>query len=505
MQVLAARQALAAREIIPYVEYVHKPYCAVTPYQREWADLFMHPSRSKPHTLIIAPPDSGKTSWTTKFLPLFLCGRNPASHVGIIASTAARAWKLSLAIRDTITGIPEFGEVFPDVKPNTEKGWARAAWFLDRPRRDDPDPTVNTCGLGGDILGARLDYLFLDDCFDEETVYSETMRSAGRRWIRNTAMSRVDKVRGHVFAILTRWSGVTEDLVAEFEHDPYWQIVRMPALNYYGDGGSLWPERIPLELLLAEQERDPLGFEAVYQGNPSLAEGDIFKRAWWHWMDLDVWPNKFEQVIQVWDTAYKKGRKNDFSACVTLGILRGNVFVMHVLREKLDWPNLMKTAAQQYAAFKPRVVLVEDSASGISLIQAIKAQSDPMIPVQESVRGQQDKRAFVNPISGFVQSGRVILPKDVKWTQLLVSECANFNPDREQHDDIVMSFAHGMRWLTKTKAVALTDDNIVVVGSPGNTDSGGIGVRLANTLGMGPSGMTMGGLGTGGGHWLDNM
>ena len=486
------------------MEYVHKPPLATAPHMREWADVFMHPSRERPHTMIVAPPGSSKTSWSSKFLPCFLIGKDPSLHVGIVTSTAKRAWKLSLACRDTVFGVPEYREVFPHVIPNKAKGWARDQWFVERPRKDDPDPTVTTCGLFGDILGTRLDFLIFDDVFDEETAFSETLRDRGRKWVRNSAMTRLHPKHGRAVAILTRWSGVTEDLVAEFEHDKRWQIIRMPAINYFGDGNSLWPDRIPLEFLLDEQERDPLTFEAVYQGNPSLAEGDIFKRAWWHWMALDVWPNKFEMIIQVWDTAYKKGRKNDFSACVTLGILRGNIYVLHVLRDKLEWPALMKAAAQQYQAFHPKLVLIEDSASGQSLLQAIRAQSEPMIPVQESVRGQQDKRAFVNPVSGFVQSGRVILPKDVKWTQLLVNECANFNPDREQKDDVVLSFAHGLRWLTKTKAVALTDDNIVVVGTPGNQDSGGIGVRLTNVLGIGGSGGG-GGLGTGGGHWLDQM
>lgn len=839
------------------------------PHMREWADIFMHPSKTRPHTLIIAPPGSSKTSWSSKFLPCFLIGQDPGLHVGVVTSTAKRATKLSLSCRDTVTDIPEYQQVFPHVKPNKSKGWRQDQWFVERPRKDDPDPTMTTCGLFGDILGSRLDFLIFDDVFDEEVAFSDTLRDRGRRWVRNTAMTRLDPSKGRAVAILcitgdapvtmsdgswkrakdirpgdfvlswdnhsqvakkvlnwkssgeddvfelrtenltvfsrwgyppggnhkvkanarhpflvmrdweedphwvqladikkgdivislgefsasrskatltedqawllgymfgdgwitvwrketwksrerrkknpdaergysttcqamavcaaygiypdlnqqlldtfqrvfgkqpkktkfgyyrsdsipmakwflemgltgqaktkrlpqwlysepvhvreaflsgfssadgnpikqdgaggpndnrmslvscngdliedlkqlclllgyipsnhywtagwrqpphspvpiwaeyhniqynetkdrntfrfsrvksikpvgreevfdiqvedsenfiagglvvhnTRWSGVTEDLVAEFEHDKRWQVVRMPAIGYYGDGGSIWPDRLPLEFLLDEQERDPLSFEAVYQGNPSLAEGDIFKRAWWRWLDLDVWPNKFETIVQVWDTAYKKGKKNDYSACVTLGILRGNIYILHALREKLEWPALMATAAKQYHAFKPRLVLIEDSASGQSLLQAIRAQSAPMIPVQESVRGQQDKRAFVSPVSGFVEGGRVVLPKDVKWTQLLVSECANFNPDREQKDDLVLAFAHGMRWLTKSKTISLTDDCCVLIPAS-NSESGGVGVRLANALGMG---IPSGGNNTEGGYWFDAM
>ena len=500
----AVRRELAGRELIPYVEYVHRPALPTAAHQREWADIFMHPSRSRPHTLIIAPPGSSKTSWTSKFLPCYLIGKDPSLHIGIVTSTAKRAWKLSLACRDTITEVPEYREVFPHVKPNKSKGWARDQWFVERPRKDDPDPTMTTCGLFGDILGSRLDLLILDDAFDEETAFSDTLRTRGRAWVRNSAMTRLDPAKGRALAILTRWSGVTEDLVAEFEKDKRWQIIRMPAINYYGDGGSIWPGRLPLQFLLDEQERDPLSFEAVYQGNPSLQEGDLFKRAWWRWIEEEVWPQKFEMVVQAWDTAFKKGRKNDFSACVTLGILRGNIYVINVYREKLDWPGLLAAASEQYRVFKPRTVLIEDSASGITLLQQLKIQSTPMIPVQPAVRGQQDKRAFVNPVTGYVQAARVALPKGesggpLLWANRFVSECAAFNPDREQKDDSVMAFAHAVRWLTKSAGASLSDDCIEVIGSGENV---GIGVQLASNLDIGGSGPRSG---EGGGFWFDQM
>ena len=495
MQVQAARQELASRELVPYVEFVHKPALSTARHMAEWADIFMHPSKTKPHTLIIAPPGSSKTSWSSKFLPCFLIGQNPGLHVGVVTSTAKRAWKLSLACRDTVTEVPEYQQVFPHVRPNKAKGWARDQWFVERPQKDDPDPTMTSCGLFGDILGSRLDFLIFDDIFDEETIGSDTLRERGRKWVRNTAMTRLDPSKGRAVAILTRWSGVTEDLVAEFEKDKRWQIIKMPAIGYFGDGNSLWPDRLPLQFLLDEQERDPLGFEAVYQGNPSLAEGDIFKRAWWKWMDLDAWPDKFEMIVQAWDTAYKKGKKNDYSSCVTLGILRGGIFVLHVLREKLTWPELVEAANKQFYAFRPRTVLIEDSASGQSLLQQLKVQSEPMIPVHESQRGQQDKRSFVLPVTGYVQGGRVWLPKDVPWAKRFVSSLGNFNPDREQKDDEVLAFTHGMLWLTKSKSVSLTQDCLIKP-SGLSENVGSMGTRFATQLGLG---------GSPGGSWFDQM
>jgi phage terminase large subunit-like protein len=168
----------------------------------------------------------------------------------------------------------------------------------------------------------------------------------------------------------------------------------------------------------------------------------------------------------------------------------------------MTWPELLKSAGDQYRIYKPRTVLVEDSASGQSLIQQLQVQSKPMIPVHASVRGQQDKRAFVNPVTGFCQAGRVALPQgpdSMQWTHRFVSSCAGFNPDREQKDDDVLAFAHGVRWLSKSSGVSLDDDCIMLVGA--TNENGGIGVRLASNLGIGGSGESA----VGAGCWFDQM
>lgn len=485
---------LARRELIPYVERVHKPPLPTAPHHREWVDAIEHPFADKPHTLIIAPPGSAKSSWFSKFAPCHIVGRDPGAHVGVIASTARRAYKLSLAVRDTVTDNPEYREVFPGAKPNRSKGWARDQWFLQRTRTDDPDPTMTTCGLFGDLLGSRLEYLFMDDVFDEEVVYSETLRTRGRNWIRNTAMTRLDPSMGRAFCVLTRWSGVTADLVAEFEKDPLWTVIRMPAIGYWGNADSLWKERIPLPFLSAEKRRDPATFEAVYQGNPTIKEGNLFKRDWWVFMDPEDWPAKFERIIQAWDTAYKKNKKSDYSSCVTIGLYKGILYVLNVTRDKWEWPDLVKNANQQYAAYHPREVLIEDSASGQSLIQSLKDQSDPMIPVHPSIRGQQDKRSFVEPITGFCSGRRVVLPKGRDWVQPFVNRMADFHPEREMKDDDTLAFAHAVRYLTKNAAIALTDDCMVIV--PASADHPNVAQGFTQNLGVAG--------GTGGPHWFDN-
>jgi phage terminase large subunit-like protein len=48
------------------------------------------------------------------------------------------------------------------------------------------------------------------------------------------------------------------------------------------------------------------------------------------------------------------------------------LYLLDVLRDRLDYPSLKKTVIEQYCKFKPHDVLVEDKSSGIALIQDLK-------------------------------------------------------------------------------------------------------------------------------------
>lgn len=400
---------MAKRSLGDYGDYVH----GLTParHHLEWIDAIEHPPASKKHLLIISPPGTAKSTWLGTVTSCYILGKDPSKHVGYVANTALQAYKYSLAVRDTITDSTRFHEVFPDVLADRAKGWARNQWFLKRPRTDDPNPTFLSVGYQGPILGARLDYLIIDDLADEEIVNSETMRRTCRQWVRNTLMTRLNTGNpGRAFCILTRWAGTEEDLAAEFLKDPNWNVIHMPALGYWGDSNVLWPGEQNLTDLLQERARDPETFEAVYQGNPHMTEGSLFKRDWWRWVKEEEWPDHFDLIVQAWDTAYKKGKKNCYNACVTLGLLKANIYVINVLQKKMEWPELVKEANMQYMLYKPRVVLIEDSASGQPLNQQLRVQTQPMVPVIPSPRGEQDKAAFVSPITGFVAGGRVHLP-----------------------------------------------------------------------------------------------
>lgn len=452
LEVLRAKalDELARRDLPTYVEVVHNLPCY--PHMKQWADALMDDSIK--NLLIISPPGHAKTSWISIFFSAWYIGRNQSHHIILASNTAKQAYKPSVAVRSIVADNKHYARLFSQVRPDQIKGWGQDEWFVKRPNEADKDATMFAVGVGGPIIGARANLLILDDVNDQENTSSEGQRTKVWEWVRDSAFSR--RVLGaRTVCVMTRWHEL--DLASKFISDPDWTVIHMPAIGFWGKDTALCPEIMPIESLLKIKNNPNMGtlnFEKVYQGNPVVPEGNILKRAWWRRIDEDKMPadNAWEIVIQSWDTAFKEGRENDYCVCVTMARYRSNIFILNMFRKKMEWPELIKSSREQYMECKPtpRLVLVEDAASGQSLIPALKATVAPVIPVL-GVKADSDKISRVNAFSGYVESGRVWLPRgpltDASgWVDKFLDETAGF--PTAANDDICDALAHGMRYLT---------------------------------------------------------
>ena len=82
-------------------------------------------------------------------------------------------------------------------------------------------------------------------------------------------------------------------------------------------------------------------------------------------------PAEFDRVVQSWDTANKATELSDFSACTTWGIAGKDLYLLDVLRRRMEYPELKRAVREQYERLRPSVVLIEDKASGTQLIQEL--------------------------------------------------------------------------------------------------------------------------------------
>lgn len=147
-------------------------------------------------------------------------------------------------------------------------------------------------------------------------------------------------------------------------------------------------------------------------------------------------------TVQSWDTAIKAGLGNDASACATFREIEGVHYLIDMLMVRLEYPALKRLIVSHAERFAPEVILMEDKASGQSLIQDLRMETHwPILPIQP----KGDKIARVARISPMVEAGKVALPSHATWLANFEQEIGGF--PHEAHDDQVDAFSQYLNWV----------------------------------------------------------
>lgn len=171
-------------------------------------------------------------------------------------------------------------------------------------------------------------------------------------------------------------------------------------------------------------------FQRVYLGELAAQEGGgVWKREWWQaYTDL---PELRTKIMTV-DTAFKETTKADYSVAATWGQAGNNYYLLDIWRAKVEYPELEKSIKLLYSRWQPSRVLVEDAASGQSLIQSLKrGTSIPVVPFKV----HKDKYTRASAVTGLAEAGRVHLPTSAPWLHEFIEEHSLF--PASEHDDQV--------------------------------------------------------------------
>jgi predicted phage terminase large subunit-like protein len=180
-----------------------------------------------------------------------------------------------------------------------------------------------------------------------------------------------------------------------------------------------------------------------------------------------MWPAgrpfpKFEYIVQSYDCAYTDKEYNDPTAMTTWGVFKPEDGPMSVLlidcwAEHLTFPKLKERVLDEWRvsygegrdAKRPDLILVEEKAAGLSLIQELQKAH---LMVRGYNPGRADKMQRLQITAAIFTAKRVWLPESevhkgyVKdWVEGFLSQICAF-PD-SQHDDYVDSATQAMRWL----------------------------------------------------------
>lgn len=384
--------------------------------------------------MIFVPPRHGKSEKVTVRLPAYWLERWPDQRVIVGAYNQTLANKFSRKTRKISAG--------------------RVALSPERTAVDDWETEegggLRAVGVGGGITGMGGNLIIIDDPVkNREEANSQTYREKVWDWYTDDLYTRLEP-GAPIILIMTRWHD--DDLagrILKSEDAPNWTVINLPALAEEGDalgrktGEALCPERYDEAALESLKKIMGSSFQALYQQRPSAAEGEIFKREWWRYFKEAP---EFKQIVQSWDTGFKKDTHNDFSVCTTWGVSDTGFYLLDRWKEKVEYPQLKRTAKNMDAKWKPRAVLVEDKASGQSLIQELMQETT--IPVKKIPVGKyDDKISRAYAVTPTIEAGRVYLPESAPWLADFLDEMAVF-PNGE-HDDTVDSVTQALNYFRK--------------------------------------------------------
>jgi len=209
------------------------------------------------------------------------------------------------------------------------------------------------------------------------------------------------------------------------------------------DGELAFPIRYPKEVVEAERVR--LGrsaYSSQHQQLPFDAEGEIFKPD-----QIQLWPANvplphFKRRILSLDTAFSIKSTADYSVILEMGEFERGVMVISCMRKRMEYPQL-KSAAKYLGSLNGiSAVLIEDKASGQSLVQDMRQSTSlPVIPVKVDA----DKVSRAHVCVPTVEAGRVFAPADAPWLREFLTELAAF--PKGSHDDQVDAFTQGINYL----------------------------------------------------------
>ena len=391
------------------------------------------------------PPQYGKTTLAQLAVAWFL-GRNPTLSVIWASYGAALAEDSGKRIRSLLSD-PLHRACFP--------GCEIAA---DSAAQDRIGLTAGGgaffTGREGAITGrSATGLLLLDDMLKgREEADSATIRANLKKWFQQVAFTRLAPNAACIL-IGTPWH--QDDLLSWLpaEHSEQgWRMLRLPALAEEDDalgrepGEPLWPEKHDAAQLEAiRKQMGSQAFVALMQLRPSAAAGTIFKSDWFR-MFQHPWPS-WQRILQSWDTSFgKSARSGDYSVCTTWAINNTGCHLLHIWRERVDFPRLKRAVQELAREWKPNQILLEDTGAGTSLRQQLLQdwpgldvpQITPIVP-----KGSKTLRAQL--VAPMFEAGKIFFSVDCPLLSVLVDELVS--APNSVHDDCMDSLTQALAFL----------------------------------------------------------
>ena len=317
-------------------------------------------------------------------------------------------------------------------------------------------------GYGCGVRGSKKfsGFLAIDDAQKPADSRSQILRDKVIRYYEETLLSRLNNPDTPIVNIQQRLH--IEDLSGVLEAKYNFDTLRKPLLDDFGI--CQIPSQYTSERIKELQQNNYV-FSAQFQQQPIILGGQVIKRDYFRYYPTAK-EYRYKRILIAADTAMKTKEYNDYSVFIAGGITNENkLHILDLVRGKWEAPELEKQAVIFWNKFKrdPKTgvmcngLYIEDKASGIGLIQSLKAKYG--IPVF-GVKADTDKLTKVENILPYIEAGNVLLPESETYAfnPELLNECEAFSRDMSHiHDDQVDSLAYLVQEALAKTEVSILD------------------------------------------------
>lgn len=312
--------------------------------------------------------------------------------------------------------------------------------------------------VGGAVTGLGADFIIIDDLSKAGDMNSAVERQNIRTFYDEVLYSRLnDKSTGSVIAIMQRLH--EDDLVAYLSEKGSFEHLVLRAIaeedeRFALSGGRIWtrkmgealcPEHENLDTLAEIRKQiGPLAFAAQYQQNPTVPGGNRLKWGLFetYGPEFDTSRARFQRVVQSWDTAFSGLPTSDYSVCMTWGYTEDKWYLLDILRQRLEYPRLENAALRLSQRWNPDDIIIEDMASGPSLIQSLTIRHRLGRKVQ-GLKPANDKIMRLEAQIAKLEEGIFHVPAEAPWLAAFKAECLAF-PGK--YDDQVDALSQFLYW-----------------------------------------------------------
>ncbi len=446
--------------------------------------------------LLSVPPQHGKSYTISETLPSWFLGLRPDLSVIIAGYESTFAESFSRRNRDKFNTITQEvflqtdtkGNYIHDCRPN-DSVQSVAMWETAKGGR------CRAAGLKAGITGYGADLFIMDDPIkNQEQADSEATIARIHDEMGPSVQSRIHP-GGKLIVIQTRW--IENDPIGWIQEnwpEWIWETINLPAEYdqeqadigpcplgrklgdslmgaHLGDDESKLPQKIAntnkwlqsKKLLVMRGDGERV-WNALYQGRPTAAAGNLFDPGWWKYYNrTEALRSSLEYLQLSIDATFKDSETSDFVAITLWGLKGRDVYLLSFVNKRMSFINTLACVRRYFKEY-PDIdeCVIEDKANGSAIIDVLQydANVPPIVPIQP--RGGKYSRA--QAISPFVAAHNVNLPSDLtsdeerdiendtanrelRGIQIFINQYKTFPFGK--HDDLVDSGTQGISRIMK--------------------------------------------------------